>query len=198
MLVLSDDKWAQITSADLNVFIDDGDGFLDLGLDNVAEYNEEGDLIDSWDGTWLTLQGQPCAVYPISDEDVDGNGLYITQKFIPALLNGERVNLIIEFNEETGEDRVLGAQSITPSGVVGRGYTTMNGGDIITLICDYYDRAGNFQAQYTIGDPIIVPEDCVLTIVNKELTSSEDTQMLYTYRLTDLYQAHYWLPIKTK
>ena len=198
VLVLSEDKWEQVTAADLNVFVDDGYGFLDLGLDNVAEYNDDGDLIDSWDGTWLTLQGQPCAVYPISDEDEDGNGLYITQKFIPALLNGERVNLIIEFNEETGEDRVLGAQSVTASGVVGKGFTEMNGGDIITLICDYYDYDGIFQAQYTLGDPVIVPENCVLTIVNKELTGSEDMRMLYTYRLTDLYQAHYWLPIKEK
>ncbi|MBR3401691.1 MAG: peptidase C11 [Parasporobacterium sp.] len=198
VLVLSEDKWEQVTAADLNVFVDDGTGFLDLGLDNVAEYNEEGDLIDAWDGTWLTLQGQPCALYPIDDEDEDGNGLYITHKFIPALLNGERVNLIIEFNEETGEDRVLGAQSSSPTGTLGKGFKEMNGGDIITLVCDFYDYQGNFQAQYTLGDPIIVPEDCVLTIANKELTGSEDMRMLYTYRLTDLYQAHYWLPIKEK
>ena len=198
VLVLGEDKWEQITAAELNVFVDDGTGFLDLGLDNVAEYNEDGDLIDAWDGTWLTLQGQLCAVYPISDEDIDDNGLYITRKFIPALLNGERVNLIIEFNEETGEDRVLGAQSVTASGVIGKGYTEMNGGDIITLLCDYYDYKGSFQSQYTLGDPIIVPEDGTLHLVNMELTGSEDMRMLYTYRLTDLYQAHYWLPIIEK
>ena len=198
VLVLGEDKWEQITAAELNVFVDDGTGFLDLGLDNVAEYNDDGNLIDAWDGTWLTLQGQPCAVYPISDEDADDNGLYITRKFIPALLNGERVNLIIEFNEETGEDRVLGAQTMTASGVIGKGYTEMNGGDIITLLCDYYDYKGSFQSQYTLGDPIIVPEDGTLHIVNMELTGSEDMRMLYTYRLTDLYQAHYWLPVIEK
>ena len=195
VLVLSEDKWEQVTDAELNVFVDDGSGFLDLGLDNVAEYNDDGDLIDAWDGTWLTLQGQPCALYPISDEDADGNGLYITRKFIPALLNGERVNLIIEFNEETGEDKVLGALGVTSTGVIGKGYKEMNGGDIITLVCDYYDYNGVFQAQYTLGDPVIVPEDGVLTIANMELTGSADMRMLYTYRLTDLYQAHYWLPV---
>ena len=195
VLVLSEDKWEQVTDAELNVFVDDGSGFLDLGLDNVAEYNDDGDLIDAWDGTWLTLQGQPCALYPISDEDADGNGLYITRKFIPALLNGERVNLIIEFNEETGEDKVLGALGVTSTGVIGKGYKEMNSGDIITLVCDYYDYNGVFQAQYTLGDPVIVPEDGVLTIANMELTGSADMRMLYTYRLTDLYQAHYWLPV---
>ena len=197
VLILGEDKWEQITAAELNVFMDDGSGFLDLGLDNVAEYNEDGDLINTWDGTWLTLQGQPCAVYPISDEDADENGLYITRKFIPALLNGERVNLIIEFNEETGEDRVLGAQSVTATGMVGKGYAEMSGGDVITLLCDYYDYNGRFQAQYTLGNPIVVPEDGVLTIVNVTLIG-EDIRMLYTYRLTDLYQAHYWLPVTEK
>ena len=196
VLVLGEDKWEQVVAADLNVFVDDGSGFLDLGLDNVAEYNEDGDLIDVWDGTWLTLQGQPCALYPISDEDADDDGLYITRKFIPALLNGERVNLIIEFNEETGRDSVLGAQAVTETGVLGKGYREMNGGDVITLVCDYYDYNGLFQAQYTLGNPVIVPENGVLTIANMALTGSEDMRFLYTYRLTDLYQAHYWVPIK--
>ena len=195
VLVLAEDTWEQITDVELNVFVDDGGGFLDLGLDNVAEYNEDGDLIDDWDGTWLTIQGQPAAVYPISDEDDDEDGLYITRKFIPALLNGERVNLIVEFNEETGEDLVLGAQSVTPTGVVGKGYTEMNGGDVITLVCDYYTYDGVFSAQYTLGSPVIVPEDGRLSVANMKIAGGEDDRMLYTYRLTDLYQAHYWLPV---
>ncbi len=195
VLVLAEDTWEKVVAADLNVFLDDGGGYLDLGLDNVAEYNDDGDLIDSWDGTWITLQGQPAAVYPISDEDDDEDGLYVTRKFIPALLNGKRVNLIVEFNEETGEDSVLGAQSVTETGVVGKGYTEMNGGDEIVLVCDYYNYQGEFTAQYTLGDPITVPEDCVLTLANMEITGGEGSRFLYTYRLTDIYQAHSWLPM---
>ena len=74
----------------------------------------------------------------------------------------------------------------------------MNGGDIITLLCDYYDYNGTFYSQYTLGDPVVVPEDGILTIANQELTGSEDMRMLYTYRLTDVYQAHYWLPVMEK
>ena len=33
--------------------------------------DDDGDLIDTWDGTWITLEGQPAAIYPISDEDED-------------------------------------------------------------------------------------------------------------------------------
>ncbi len=193
VLQLDEEMWEQITDAELEVFVDDGGGYLDLGLDNVLAYNEDGDLIDSWDGTWLTLNGQPVAVYPISDEDEDDNGLYITRKFIPALLNGERINLIVEFNEETGEDTVLGAEKILPTGVQEKGYTMMEGGDMIQPICDYFTYEGSFEGSYKLGDPITVPQDGTLTLANMKITGGN--RRLYTVRLTDLYQAHYWLPM---
>jgi hypothetical protein len=185
--------WDQITEADLNVFVDDGEGYIDLGLDNVLQYNDDGDLIDEWDGTWLTLNGQPVAVYPISDEDADDNGLYITTKFIPVLLDGERVNLIVEFNEETGIDSVLGAQEVLPTGVVGKGYVDLAPGSEIQPVCDYFTYDGTFESQYKLGDPVIVPDDGELTIANMTVTGGD--RMLYTARLTDIYQAHYWLPM---
>ena len=193
VLVLSEDMWEQITDAELNVFVDDGEGYIDLGLDNVIEYNDDGDLIDAWDGTWLTLDGQPVALYPVSDEDVDDNGLYITTKFTPVLLNGERVNLVIEFNEETGIDSVLGVQDVTVTGVQPKGYRELEPGDIIQPVCDYFTYDGVFEAQYMLGDPVVVPEDAYLEVANMKVTGG--SRMLYTARLTDIYQANYWLPM---
>ncbi len=193
VLVLSEDMWDQITDVELNVFVDDGEGYIDLGLDNVIEYTDDGDLIDAWDGTWLTISGQPVALYPISDEDVDDNGLYITRKFTPVLLNGERMNLVIEFNEETGVDSVLGAQDVLPTGVQAKGFRDLEPGDVIQPVCDYFTYDGTFEAQYTLGDPVIVPDDAYLTVANMSVTGG--SRMLYTARLTDIYQANYWLPM---
>ena len=193
VLELSEDMWEQINDVELNVFVDDGEGYIDLGLDNVIEYTEEGDLIDSWNGTWVTVDGKAVALYPISDEDADGNDLYITTKFTPVLLNGERVNLILEFNEETGNDSVLGVQDVTPTGVVGKGYRELEPGDIIQPVCDYFAYDGTFQSQYTLGDPFIVPDDGQLAVANMTITGGD--RMLYTARLTDNYQANYWLPM---
>ena len=193
VLELSEDMWDQITDAELNVFVDDGEGYIDLGLDNVLDYTDDGDLIDDWNGTWLTLMGQPVALYPVSDEDVDDNGLYITTKFTPVLLNGERVNLIIEFNEETGVDSVLGAQDVLPTGVQAKGYRDLEPGDVIQPVCDYFTYDGTFESQYTLGDPFIVPDDADLQVANMKVTGG--SRMLYTARLTDIYQANYWLPM---
>ena len=193
VLVLDEDMWDQITDVELNVFVDDGEGYIDLGLDNVMEYNDDGDLIDNWDGTWLTLSGQPVALYPVSDEDADDNGLYITTKYTPVLLNGNRMNLFMEFNEETGLDTVLGVQPVLPVDVQAKGYQELEPGDVIQPVCDYFTYDGTFESQYTLGDPVIVPEDAQLEIVNMRVTGG--SRMLYTARLTDIYQANYWLPM---
>ena len=62
------------------------------------------------------------------------------------------MNLIVEFNEETGEDKVLGAQSVLDTGVVGKGYIEMEAGDEIKLLCDYFTYDGNFESQYVLGN----------------------------------------------
>ena len=47
----------------LNVFYDDGAGYLDLGLDNVYAFDGDGALLGEYDGTWLAIDGQPVAYY---------------------------------------------------------------------------------------------------------------------------------------
>lgn len=195
VLILDEDKWEQVLAADLEVFVDDGNGYIDLGLDNVAEYNDDGDLIDDWDGTWLTLNGEPVAIYPISDEDDDDDGLYITRKYIPAFLNDQRVRLIAEFNEETGTDSILGAEEVLDTGVQSKGLIEIQPGDTIQLICDYYHYDGTFDAQYTLGNQITVPEDGTLTLANQAIEGNAGDRCLFTYRLTDIYQARWYLPM---
>ena len=48
------------------MFYDDGEGFIDLGLDNVYEFDEDGALKGEYDGTWLAINGQPVAYYHMS------------------------------------------------------------------------------------------------------------------------------------
>ena len=100
---------------------------------------------------------------------------------------------MVEFNEETGEDTVLGAKRVLPTGVQEKGYTPLQEGDEIQPICDYFTYDGSFEGSYKLGDAVTVPADGVLSIANRKITGGE--RMLYTVRLTDIYQAHYWVPL---
>jgi len=194
LVTLTDEQWDTITDCELNLLIDDGKGYIDMGLDNVAEYTDEGDLIMDWDGTWLTLNGQPVTLYPVSDIDEDGDGKYITTKYIPANVNGTRMNIIVEFNEETGEDSVLGASEVYDSGVEGKGLYEFQSGDTIQLLCDYYTYDGTLKASYKLGDAITVSDDG-LSITNMELTTDEG-DFCFTYKLTDIDQAAHYTAIQ--
>ncbi|MBP5459576.1 MAG: hypothetical protein J6Y62_05400 [Clostridia bacterium] len=194
VLAMTEEQWAEITAAEVNVFVPDENngGWLDLGLDNTAKFNNDGDLIHEWTGNWITLNGNFAAIYPVSDLDVDGNGKYITTKFIPAMLNGQRVNIIVEFNEETGKDTVLGAENIYEVATDAKGLVAIEPGDVIQLLCDHYDADG-VKDEYQLGNAFRVGQDG-LEVYSLKV---DNEGCVFSYRLTDIYNAFHWLPLKS-
>ena len=108
VLQLAEEQWSLVHSLELNMFYDDGEGFIDLGFDNIFEFDEIGRLIGETDRTWLAINGQPVAYYYMDTVD-DGTNYTITGR-VPALLNGERVNLILVFDNENPYGYIAGAR----------------------------------------------------------------------------------------
>ena len=77
VISLSEQQWSLVHTLELNMFYDDGEGFIDLGLDNVYEFDETGALIGDTDRTWLAINGQPVAYYYMDTGD-DGTNYTIT------------------------------------------------------------------------------------------------------------------------
>ncbi len=198
-LRLSQDQWDLINSIALNVWADDGEGgYVDLGLDNVFEFNDEGDLIVDYDGLWLSLDDQVVSYYVNSEEYYD-DGSYVIEGYSPAIVtytndDGEtesaQVNFIIQFTEENENGIVLGAQKVYEEGVEGKGYVELKEGDTIEFLCDYYDYDGNYDDTYYLGDPMFY--DGELNVGTYEIT---DTRLLFSYRLTDIYNAQSFTPV---
>ncbi|MCF0134328.1 MAG: peptidase C11 [Blautia sp.] len=190
VLVLDEEQWNLIHALELNVFVDDGSGYIDLGLDNVYEFTEDGDLLADFDGTWMTINGQLVAYYMMSAEGT-GEDYEILGR-VPAMLNGEQVNLILCFTDEDPEGAVLGASYCYAGGeteTMMKGLIKLKKGDKIDFICDYYDYDRNFQNNYMLGEQLVVTGN--LQIENRVI---EGSGCLATYRLTDLYNNHYWTP----
>ena len=192
ILRLTDEEWSLIQTVELNVFVPDGDGYIDLGLDNTFEWYGE-DMLVEYDGTWLTLNGNVCAYYLVSDTQLD-DGSWVTVGRIPALLNGELVNLRVVFDDEHLNGAVTGAYPLYEDDTVGvqpKGDIAVKTGDIIELLCDYYDPDGNYDASYTLGTVFTVPQSG-LQLYNLALDVDADAM----FRITDIYGNHYWLPIE--
>ena len=188
VIALSEDQWSYVQGLDLNMFYDDGNGFLDLGLDNVFDFDANGALLGVNDGTWLAINGQPVAYYHTNTTD-DGEN-YTISGYVPAMLNGERVELVLVFDNENPYGYIAGARTVYADGETdtqAKGLTPLEVGDTLDFICDYYGYDGSYQDSYFLGDPMTVTEEMEISNVDigREYTYA-------TYRFTDLYHQHYW------
>ena len=190
-LVLTEDQWSQVVTLEQNVYVDDGTGYIDLGLDNVADYDADNDLLMTYDGTWMSLNGQVVAYYLVSEDQVGES--YTILGRVPALLNGTRVNIILEFTSENPYGAVLGAQTdyeAATTDTIRKGLVEIKAGDKIDFLCDYYNYDGTFSDSYYLGEQMTATGDW--TVGNAPLGEGVNWQM--SYRLTDVYGGQYWTP----
>ncbi|HSL94175.1 MAG TPA: clostripain-related cysteine peptidase, partial [Bacillota bacterium] len=191
VLSLAEEKWDLVQFMEMNVFIDDGEGFIDLGLDNVYEYNQDGDLIMEYDGTWLALNGQIVSYYLVSDDrTADG---YSIRGRVPALLNDQRVDIIIVFDDDNPYGVVQGAQVRydieNQTETVAKGLLEIVRGDQIDFLCDYYTYEGEYIDSFFLGDRMIASGQWRV-----ENLPVGDYGYQMTYRITDIYNNQYWTP----
>ena len=191
-IILPAEQWAMVTDVVKNVFYDDGSGFIDLGTD--ADFELSGNtLTDNFDGTWISIDRQPVAYYYLNTIE-DGES-YVMSGYVPAILNGERVNLILNFDIERPYGYIAGAQKVYTDGesdTQAKMMIAIGEGDRIQFVCDYYDYDGNYRDSYKLGDPITLGS--TVEIVNTPI-SSDLSKCRVTYRFTDLYQQNYWTPV---
>lgn len=190
-LVLTEEQWSSVVTLEQNVYIDDGSGYIDLGLDNVADYDADNDLIMSYDGTWMSLNGQIVAYYLVSEDQIDDS--YTILGRVPALLNGTRVNIILEFTNDIPYGTVLGAQydyAANTTDTVMKGLVPIVSGDVIDFLCDYYNYDGSFNDAYYLGEQMLATGEW--EIGNAPLGDGVNWDM--AYRITDLYGGQYWTP----
>ena len=190
-ITLSHDQWNEVESLAKNVFVDDGKGFIDLGMDN--QFTIEGnDLVDDFDGTALSIGGQPISYHYLADMGDDDD--WVTTGFSPALLNGVRVNLMIRFDSEHPFGVIAGAEPVYPDGETeaqAKNLIAIGEGDELQFLCDYYDYEGNYQNSYHLGKPVILSAD---TEIANTPIGNHPTRV--TYCFTDYYQQRYWTPAR--
>ena len=192
VLKLDDDEWSLIQTVELNVFVGEGSGYIDLGLDNTFEWDEDDDLLLEFDGTWLTLNGNVCTYCLVSDTRV-GENEWVTVGRIPAMLNGQLVDLQVVFDADHPAGTVTGAFPMYENAAIdvqAKGGVEIKAGDTIQLLCDYYDANGNYQSSHTLGTAFTVPESG-LKLENLKLDAGN---VSYCYRITDVYGNSYWTP----
>ena len=188
VLHLSEEQWSLVHSLEMNMFYDDGEGYVDLGFDNVFEFDKNGDLLGETDRTWLAINGQPVAYYYLDTMD-DGTNYSITGR-VPALLNGDRVDLILVFDNANPQGYIAGARTVYTEGeteTVAKAMGALQVGDKLDFLCDYYSYNGEYMDSYYLGEQMTVTDNMLISNVD---VGEGDVKV--TFRFTDIYNQQYW------
>lgn len=190
-ITLPQEQWGLVTSLVKNLFYDDGRGFIDLGTDAQFEL-DGGSLTGQNDGYWISINRQPVAYYYLGTEE-EGDA-YLMTGYVPAFLNGERVNLILCFDNERPYGYIAGAQTVYEDGESDTQAKTMisvGSGDRVQFICDYYDYDGNYMDSYKLGKEMVLGDEVEIADTP---VSSDLSRCRTTYCFTDIYRQRYWTP----
>ena len=190
--MMPEGQWSLVQTVDKSMLYQVGEGYLDLGLDNVFDFDSDGNLIPNDENSWLALNGNTVAYYHTETLE-KGNDEYSITGYVPVLLNGETANLFLTFDNKNEQGYVSGVQYTYDEEVTGAEAkidTNLKEGDELTFTCDYYPMGGGDKDIYEIGKMKVTDPDSI-EITNKDL---EQTKSVITYRFTDIYDQYYWTP----
>ena len=188
MITLPEDQWQLVQTLHANMFYDDGTGYIDLGMDTVFDFDDYGNLLAPEEITWIAINDQPVAYYHEFTVD-DGTHYSITGR-VPVLHNGERAELILEFTDEDPYGSVVGVRRVYKDGeteTLAKTMDTVQVGDTIDFICDYYSYSGEYLDSYMLGEQLIVDGELIISDVYVDADAAR-----LTYCFTDIYNRQYW------
>lgn len=187
-MVLTEDQWKLVHKLDKNVFYDDGTGYVDLGLDNVYDFDDDGSLIADTVRDWLALNDQIVAYY--HTDTIENGENYTISGYIPAMLNGEPVKLLVVFDQDHPSGYVVGAEPDyrgNETETVAKSMIELTLGDTLDFTCDYYSYDGDYLDSYYLGEQMVYSGDLLISNVNVG-----EGVIKITYCFTDIYNQEYW------
>jgi len=191
ILPISDEMWEQITYIEQQVYMDDGDGYIDLGCDNYYELDKNDNLIVDFDYYWVALDGMIVPYYAEVEEFIDDDQWY-TYGYVPADLNETYAIEIVLRWDDKHEDGYVSGWRYANEGLgqaTAKGLYEFRPGDRIDICCDFYTYDGEFEGVYYWGDPLYVKWWKELSVSYEYIG---DNTTLVNYMLTDVYQNCYF------
>ncbi|MEA5050846.1 MAG: clostripain-related cysteine peptidase [Oscillospiraceae bacterium] len=181
VLSLTDEQWSNIVKLELQVFADDGEGYIDLGSDDFWEFDDDGDLYVRFDYQWVTLDGTIVPYYAESYDYTSDD--WYSYGYVPAEIGGEDAEIVVRWDADHPDGFVAGYRRPADT-QASKGLIELTEGTAIDIVCNYYTYDGTYDDQYYLGDTLTVPAGG-LTVSYGDIGNSNT---LIWYALTDIHQ----------
>lgn len=194
VLPISDEQWNRIANISMSVMLKDEDGFIDLGQDDIYEFDEDGNLIIDYDYYWVALNGIIVPYYYTDSENYE-DGTWYSYGYVPAVLTKKGsseetdIDIMLYFDETHEEGYVTGYRYYSEEDTLmyPRYLRSFEKGDQLRFVCDYYKDNGEFDASYYLEDTLTVDGEIT---VSYEAVEEYTTWVYFTIK--DLYQNEYY------
>ena len=173
----------------------------------VFDFDDSGNLLAPDGAYWLAINNKPVAFY--HESTVGAGDEQVISGYVPALLNGEYVNILLRYYGASETWEIAGLRSVYNDGetetvakgvpalddavptddaewIAGEEQSFWRPGDTLEFIADYYTYAGVYNGTYVIGELTVSEE---MEVSDVELAEGN---YRHSYRFTDLYQQNYW------
>ena len=163
-LDLPDSVWNIISDEQQFYYMETSEGLRYLGSDYAGMQDENGHLMITADGTWISIDGHPVFYEPTGLRTDDSGDVYTG--YTKAILNGQtEVMLYIEWEGSTDEEapakgKIIGYDEIdNDEAFMAKGHDALEAGETLDFLFDYYDEEGNSLGSktayrtYRIQDP---------------------------------------------
>ena len=191
VIKLTEEEWKLVATVDMNMFYHNGKSYVDMGLDNVFEFDEEGNLLPDDDGTWLAINDQPVAYY--HDETLEkGSGAYEITGHVPVLLNNKKAQLLLTFDNENEKGYVSGVRydyDENETETVAKADSSLQPGDKIRFLYDTYSENGKKKEDVIMGNTMTINDPDNIDISNVSMGGGKTK---ITFKFTDIYGQEYW------
>lgn len=158
----------------------DGDG---ITLNSHGQIENASDSLGQWNRKWIHIGGKAVAAYMTL---ADSRSLSYT---VPVLLNGERSDLILRYDEKNPGGIVAGARRHLDDQTPDKGITPIRKNDRIVYLCPEFQSDDDSPARYQSVDSIVAQKKKDLKV---NLLSVPSGRYRYGYCLVDLYgRRHY-------
>ncbi len=191
MISLTDEQWDCIESVDKNMYYDDGEGYIDLGLDNIFEFDDDGNLLPDEHLDWLSIEKQPVAYYHTDTVDYP-DGTYSISGYVPVELNGKDAQLILTFDSANEDGYIAGVRYDYDEDVTetqAKNLVSLEAGDQVKFLCDFYSYKGRYEDNYQLGRTWTVKDPENVSITN---TDVGDGDVMILSKFTDMYGHELW------